>query len=87
MLAALSFAFQAYFEYDAKKSGGVTISHLRFGPKPNLAPPLGFRLAFGNGYMNCTNTSFYVHVCLYMIFKVLLKMGNSFMRQLFYLLL
>ena len=25
---------QAYFAYDAKKSGGVTISHLRFGPKP-----------------------------------------------------
>ena len=25
---------QAYFEYDAKKSGGVTKSHLRFGSKP-----------------------------------------------------
>ncbi len=25
---------QAYFEYDSKKSGGVTISHLRFGDKP-----------------------------------------------------
>ncbi|GEA14538.1 pyruvate-flavodoxin oxidoreductase [Moorella sp. E308F] len=25
---------QGYFEYDAKKSGGVTISHLRFGPQP-----------------------------------------------------
>ena len=25
---------QAYFEYDAKKSGGVTKSHLRFGTKP-----------------------------------------------------
>ena len=25
---------QAYFEYDAKKSGGVTKSHLRFGKKP-----------------------------------------------------
>ena len=24
---------QAYFAYDSKKSGGVTISHLRFGPK------------------------------------------------------
>eukprot|EP00429_Kryptoperidinium_foliaceum_P041863 CAMPEP_0176108344 /NCGR_PEP_ID=MMETSP0120_2-20121206/54388_1 /TAXON_ID=160619 /ORGANISM="Kryptoperidinium foliaceum, Strain CCMP 1326" /LENGTH=358 /DNA_ID=CAMNT_0017442509 /DNA_START=6 /DNA_END=1079 /DNA_ORIENTATION=+ len=29
---------QAYFEYDAKKSGGVTISHLRFGPKQIHAP-------------------------------------------------
>lgn len=25
---------QAYFSYDSKKSGGVTISHLRFGNKP-----------------------------------------------------
>ncbi|MDR1797606.1 MAG: pyruvate:ferredoxin (flavodoxin) oxidoreductase [Clostridiales Family XIII bacterium] len=25
---------QGYFEYDSKKSGGVTISHLRFGKKP-----------------------------------------------------
>ncbi len=25
---------QAYFQYDSKKSGGVTISHLRFGPEP-----------------------------------------------------
>ena len=25
---------QAYFEYDTKKSGGVTKSHLRFGPRP-----------------------------------------------------
>lgn len=25
---------QAYFSYDSKKSGGVTISHLRFGQKP-----------------------------------------------------
>jgi pyruvate-ferredoxin/flavodoxin oxidoreductase len=25
---------QGYFVYDSKKSGGVTISHLRFGPRP-----------------------------------------------------
>ena len=25
---------QAYFDYDSKKSGGVTMSHLRFGKKP-----------------------------------------------------
>ena len=35
-------ARQAYFEYDAKKSGGVTISHLRFGPQPIYAPQLGW---------------------------------------------
>ncbi|MCI8801819.1 MAG: pyruvate:ferredoxin (flavodoxin) oxidoreductase [Oscillibacter sp.] len=28
---------QAYFEYDTKKSGGVTKSHLRFGHKPILS--------------------------------------------------
>ncbi len=31
---------QAYFAYDSKKSGGVTISHLRFGDKPIRAPYL-----------------------------------------------
>ena len=25
---------QAYFAYDSRKSGGVTISHLRFGSQP-----------------------------------------------------
>lgn len=29
---------QAYFSYDAHKSGGVTVSHLRFGPKHIEAP-------------------------------------------------
>ena len=29
---------QAYFQYDSKKTGGVTISHLRFGDKPIKAP-------------------------------------------------
>ena len=29
---------QGYFEYDSKKSGGVTISHLRVGPKKIEAP-------------------------------------------------
>ena len=31
---------QAYFDYDSKKSGGYTCSHLRFGDKPILAPYL-----------------------------------------------
>jgi pyruvate-ferredoxin/flavodoxin oxidoreductase len=31
---------QGYFVYDSKKSGGNTISHLRFGPKPIRAPYL-----------------------------------------------
>ena len=31
---------QGYFVYDSKKSGSMTISHLRFGPKPIRAPYL-----------------------------------------------
>ena len=30
---------QAYFQYDSKKTGGVTISHLRFGDKPDQELP------------------------------------------------
>jgi len=29
---------QAYFQYDSKKTGGITISHLRFGNKPIRSP-------------------------------------------------
>jgi len=32
------FSAQGYFVYDSKKSGSITISHLRFGPKPVRAP-------------------------------------------------
>lgn len=31
---------QGYFVYDSKKSGAITISHLRFGPEPIKAPYL-----------------------------------------------
>ncbi len=31
---------QAYFSYDSKKSGGFTVSHLRFGKKPIQSPYL-----------------------------------------------
>jgi pyruvate-ferredoxin/flavodoxin oxidoreductase len=31
---------QGYFEYDSKKAGAVTISHLRFGPTPIQSPYL-----------------------------------------------
>jgi pyruvate-ferredoxin/flavodoxin oxidoreductase len=37
---------QGYFVYDSKKSGAVTISHLRFGPKPIRAPYLIARASF-----------------------------------------
>jgi len=32
--SATDYHVQAYFDYDAKKSGGRTLSHLRFGPTP-----------------------------------------------------
>jgi len=32
------FFAQGYFVYDSKKSGAVTVSHLRFGPKPIRSP-------------------------------------------------
>ena len=31
---------QAYFAYDSKKSGGITMSHLRFGKSPIMSPYL-----------------------------------------------
>ena len=37
---------QGYFVYDSKKSGAVTISHLRFGPRPIAAPYLIAQAAF-----------------------------------------
>ncbi|HEY7519841.1 MAG TPA: pyruvate:ferredoxin (flavodoxin) oxidoreductase [Methylomirabilota bacterium] len=37
---------QGYFVYDSKKSGSMTISHLRFGPRPIRAPYLIERATF-----------------------------------------
>ncbi len=37
---------QAYFVYDSKKSGGLTVSHLRFGPLPIAAPWLVSKAGF-----------------------------------------
>jgi len=37
---------QGYFVYDSKKSGAVTISHLRFGPQPIRAPYLISQASF-----------------------------------------
>lgn len=48
---------QAYFAYDSKKSGGLTVSHLRFGKKPIKAPYLINTADF----ISCSNQS-YVNV-------------------------
>jgi pyruvate-ferredoxin/flavodoxin oxidoreductase len=37
---------QGYFVYDSKKSGAMTVSHLRFGPRPIRAPYLVTRARF-----------------------------------------
>jgi pyruvate-ferredoxin/flavodoxin oxidoreductase len=48
---------QGYFSYDSKKSGGSTISHLRFGKKPIKSP----YLVYDADYIACHNTSFVYH--------------------------
>ena len=45
---------QAYFDYDSKKSGGVTMSHLRFGKKPIKSTYLIHKAHFGA----CHNPSY-----------------------------
>lgn len=45
---------QAYFSYDSKKSGGITVSHLRFGKKPIKSPYL---INHAN-YVGCHNQSY-----------------------------
>ena len=45
---------QAYFSYDSKKSGGTTISHLRFGKLPIKSP----YLVYDADYIACHNKSF-----------------------------
>ena len=45
---------QGYFVYDSKKSGSMTISHLRFGPRPIRAPYLIRRAEF----VACSELSF-----------------------------
>ena len=47
---------QAYFAYDSKKSGGVTVSHLRFGKKPIRSTYLINKADF----VACHNAS-YIH--------------------------
>ncbi len=60
---------QGYFSYDSKKSGGTTISHLRFGKKPIKSP----YLVYNADYIACHNKSFIYH---YDILKGLKKGGT-----------
>lgn len=60
---------QAYFDYDSKKSGGITMSHLRFGDEPIRAT----YLIDEADYIACHKQAF---VNLYDILKGLKKGGN-----------
>ncbi|KAF1085888.1 Pyruvate-flavodoxin oxidoreductase [Sporotomaculum syntrophicum] len=62
---------QAYFAYDSKKSGGITISHLRFGKKPIKAPYL---ISSAN-FISCSNQQY---VNMYDL-TAGLKPGGSFL--------
>ena len=70
---------QAYFEYDAKKSSGWTISHMRFSPKVNIEAP--FRIEDGQGdYVACHNES-YVQANKYDVIKFLKRRGTFFLNS------
>ncbi|MFV9568597.1 pyruvate:ferredoxin (flavodoxin) oxidoreductase [Thermoanaerobacter mathranii] len=60
---------QAYFQYDSKKSGGTTISHLRFGKKPIKSS----YLVNNADYIACHNKSFIYN---YDVLKGLKKGGT-----------
>ncbi len=60
---------QGYFSYDSKKSGGTTISHLRFGSKPIKSS----YLVYDADYVACHNKSY---VQQYDLLKGLKKKGT-----------
>ena len=60
---------QAYFQYDSKKSGGNTISHIRFGKKPIKSP----YYVTGTNYIACSNQTY---VYKYDLLKGLKKNGT-----------
>ncbi|MDQ7092753.1 pyruvate:ferredoxin (flavodoxin) oxidoreductase [Desulfosporosinus sp. PR] len=60
---------QAYFQYDSKKSGGITVSHVRFGKKQIKSP----YYVTGANYIACHNQTY---VYQYDLLKGLKKKGN-----------
>jgi len=60
---------QAYFQYDSKKSGGITVSHLRFGRKQIKSP----YYVTGTNYIACHNQTY---VYQYDLLKGLKQGGN-----------
>ena len=66
---------QGYFAYDSKKSGGVTISHLRFGKQPIKSPYLINKADF----IACHNQSY---VYKYNVLEGLKKNGTFLLNTL-----
>lgn len=64
---------QGYFDYDSKKSGGITVSHLRFGPVPIKSPYLITEADF----VSCSTESY---VYKYDMLKGLKKGGTFLMN-------
>ena len=71
-------AVQAYFEYDAKKSSGWTISHLRFAPSGTISAP--WRIEEGQAnYVACHNES-YVQAHKFDVTRHLKRRGTFFLN-------
>jgi pyruvate-ferredoxin/flavodoxin oxidoreductase len=71
-------AVQAYFEYDAKKSSGWTISHMRFSPSVGISAP--FRVEESQGdYVACHNEG-YVQANKFDVVKFCKRRGNFFLN-------
>ena len=69
---------QAYFEYDAKKSSGWTISHMRFSPNVGIRAP--FRVEDCQGdYVACHNEG-YVQANKFDVVKFCKRRGNFFLN-------
>ncbi|WP_029453509.1 pyruvate:ferredoxin (flavodoxin) oxidoreductase [Clostridium algidicarnis] len=64
---------QGYFSYDSKKSGGVTVSHLRFGKTPIKSPYLINKADF----IACHNQAY---VYKYFVLEGLKKGGTFFLN-------
>eukprot|EP00550_Attheya_septentrionalis_P009942 CAMPEP_0198298222 /NCGR_PEP_ID=MMETSP1449-20131203/40120_1 /TAXON_ID=420275 /ORGANISM="Attheya septentrionalis, Strain CCMP2084" /LENGTH=582 /DNA_ID=CAMNT_0043999433 /DNA_START=79 /DNA_END=1824 /DNA_ORIENTATION=+ len=69
---------QGYFEYDAKKSSGWTVSYLRFSPTEQIDAP--FRIEEGQAnYVACHNES-YVQAGKFDVVKHLKRRGTFFLN-------
>ncbi len=69
---------QAYFEYDAKKSSGWTISHMRFSPSVAVRAPFRVEECQGD-YVACHNEG-YVQANKFDVVKFCKRRGNFFLN-------